>query len=246
MALPQTTYSNTPAIGVPGTLLRSPRVVDKRIANGAIGPGVYVVVSGDDCAVPSAIPTPGTRGGVTIKNEASVDGAYADNEVVDILCEGTICVDVEAAVTRDGRAFARFVVGASAEPKGGFRADAGLGATSGTVGGKTFTMVTAENAGVYSVTLDGIEFSIIADGSATTTEIATALAARIDAHANYVATNPTVTTVLVVGATATAEIVVDAYDSRMTVADNAAAFVVPGAFYRTTTSGVCELELTAQ
>jgi hypothetical protein len=61
-----------------------------------------------------------------------------------------------------------------------------------------------------------------------------------------VATNPTVTTVLVVGATATAEIVVDAYDSRMTVADNAAAFVVPGAFYRTTTSGVCELELTAQ
>jgi hypothetical protein len=243
MSLPQTSIGRLPALGIAGTISRGgPVVILKRLANGAVTPGRYVVIAGDDCAHPSAVPTPGTLGGLALRLPYKQnDGLYADNEMVDILVDGFGFVDPENTCTVDLSAYARYVT-PTTELKGDFRSDAG-----GATGGTTITVNTAENTSQYQVTLvgpSGVEksFQYTSDGTATTTEIATGLKTAIDADAEFVATNPTAPTILVVGTTITFDVAVASIDYRLSAASNSAAFKIPGAYYRTTGSGIIEVE----
>ncbi len=244
MPIPQTTVSQLPALGVPGGISRSgPKKIERGFANGVVRCGQWVVFSGEAVAHPSAAPAVGVRRGIALKNEKTTDGNYADKDTVDVMTMGHVFVDPEVSVTRDTPAFARFVV-VTTEEKGALRNDAG-----GATGGVTITAVTAVNAGVYSLSLrrnGGAvqEFSFIADASATTAEIATGFQVAIDADANLVATNPTATTVLVVGTTITDTIEIVSLDSRLSVASNGAAFAIPAYFRTTAATGVVELEIS--
>jgi len=240
MGIPQTSYNVNPARGVPGMISRSgAKVVQARVANGAVRAGQYVVLSGDDCAHPSAKPGPSTRGGVVVRRAyGQNDGNYADNQIVDILTEGFILIDPENAVAVDGEAFVRNAV-ATTEELGAFRSDAH---TTGLL----FTVDTAENSSDYSIEIDGIKWVETADGDATVAEVATGLKNAIDGHADYVATNPNADEILVVRAvTSTLHMELGALDSRISVVDGARAFKLPGGYYRNAGSALVELELRA-
>ncbi len=241
MGLPQTSVTTTPARGVPGTLARvAPKAVVKRRATGICYPGRWVNFTGEECAHPTAADDNPGQGGVVLKNDYSEDGSWPDNTMVDVLTEGFVLVQPENAVTADAQAFARFNA-PSTENLGDFRSDAG---DDGTNGGIDITVDTAVNDEGYRVTLDKIDFSVDSGAGATTTSIATALFNEINAHPDYTATNPSAGVVRVVKtASATAEIAVSAIDSRMSYVKNGKSFAVPGAVYRTTGSGVTELQV---
>jgi hypothetical protein len=246
MGIPQTSVSRLPAKGVPGTMSRPGGIVNGgHVANGVCYPGRWVTYNGDQCAHPASEPAFGVRGGVVLKNEKSVDGAYADKEPVAVLEGGFVLVDPEVAVTRDTQAYVRYVTPGS-ENKGDFRADEG-----GATGGVDVTVNTAANSVPYTIGIrrNGGQiqlFEIVSSGSATPTNVASTLATEIDADANLVATNPSAGVIRILGTTITDSIEVTSIDRKMTYVDNQAAFKAHALFRETASTGVVELEVFKQ
>jgi hypothetical protein len=123
----QLAYNVDPALGVVGTLAETSPTdqIEKRVANGVVRPGQYVVFNGAaQCNHPSAEPTAATRGGIALRNPYKQnDGVYADGDVVDIVTHGKVWVKSEAATTVNTNAFVRCVA-AGAEELGALRTDA--------------------------------------------------------------------------------------------------------------------------
>lgn len=142
----QLAYTNAPAEGVVGAVATGgiKPVIVTRIANGAVRPGQYVVLSGaNDCQHPSAAPTALTKGGIVLRKAyGQSDGVYADNEPVDILIEGEVWCAFESAITALQSVFVRHVA-AGGEQLGALRLDTdGTDATAVT-GLRTLTAGTA-------------------------------------------------------------------------------------------------------
>lgn len=123
----QLTYSTQPAVGVVGALASAGNrtIIGKRIADGVVRPGQYVVYgSGGTCLHPSAAPTGLNRGGVALRLAyMDDDGVYADGDVVEVCEVGEVWVSPEAAVTELGAAFVRHTA-AGEEELGAFRQNA--------------------------------------------------------------------------------------------------------------------------
>lgn len=124
----QTAYNVDPVRGVVGAISRTGhKVIVSKVADGAVRPGQYVIISGNTCLHPSAEPSPQTRGGIALRLPYKQDdGEYADGDMVDILVEGFCWVESEVAVTADTKAFVR-VTAAGLEEKGALRNDSDAG-----------------------------------------------------------------------------------------------------------------------
>lgn len=120
----QTAYNVDPARGVVGAISRTGhKIIEKRIADGTVRPGQYVVFDGETCKHPAAEPTPENRGGIALRLPYKQDdGVYADGDMVDILVEGHCWVAAESAVTADSKAFVRVTAGGD-EEAGALRKD---------------------------------------------------------------------------------------------------------------------------
>jgi hypothetical protein len=158
------------------------------------------------------------------------------NEILDGRIEGfvdwgtVVCV-VEEAVTSMDKVYVRFAAnGAGKLQKGAFRNDSDGGAVA------TLTVNTAANTSLYTVNLDGITFSFTSDEDGTVGEIATGLAAAIDAHANYTASavGAAITVTKVAG---TPDVTVVALDSRITAVSGATCALLKNARFAGISSG---------
>jgi hypothetical protein len=92
----------------------------------------------------------------------------------------------------------------------------------------TFLVNTATNGETVSVTFDGITWSVLGDGTATPAEIASGLATKIDAHANYTVPAPGAATFVVTKVDGT-EIVLGGVSSTITATSGATATKLQGA-----------------
>jgi len=154
---------------------------------------------------------------------------YLDRGVIWVICEEAVNPEDPVYVRHTANGTGKLQLGA-------VRNDSDAGA------GVVFTVNTAANTSEYSVVLDGIEFKTVSDGTALVGEIATALAAAIDAHASYAAAavGAAVTVTKVSG-----ELVVGPVDSRITYVDSAKCVLCPGAKFaeKTTGAGLAKVKL---
>lgn len=133
----QTAYTTAPAEGVVGQVVTGGilPVIVRRIANGAVRPGQYVVFNDADCNHPSAAPVAGNKGGIVLrKSYGQSDGVYADNEPVDILVQGEVWCAFENAITAQQDIFVRYASGAGGTQLGALRTNADT-ATAASVSG---------------------------------------------------------------------------------------------------------------
>lgn len=125
--MPQTAYTQLPAIGIPGTQATNRKaVIVTRPAGEALLPGTYVVYNSSGAAVnPSGAHTAATRGGIVMRNMyLQNDGAYATGDSADIMEEGDVWVTTEGAAAMNGNAFIRQAAGAGGTQRGAIRHDA--------------------------------------------------------------------------------------------------------------------------
>ncbi len=206
-----------------------PHVIVGRVADADTKAGRVVAPGASDNSVKlpaSAADVEAAAGVVVYHPNSEVAGAAgeenATNDHLDLVEQGEIVVEVEEAVAYDADVFVRH----SGAELGICRSD-----QDGTT---TLTVDTAVNDKEYFVTLDGAIFATTADGTATVTEIATALAAEIDADAAYGATSSVgVITVTPVSGTT----IVGSKSSEISTTTNGTAAKMPAAKYRSSTSG---------
>jgi hypothetical protein len=112
------------------------KIVRAKLAAGTVRPGGYVVLdTNGKCAHPSAAPTAATRGGIALRNMyRDNDAVYAAGDMVDVLVEGEVWVDAEAAVTMNANAFVRIASGAGGTNLGALRTDADTATASAVPG----------------------------------------------------------------------------------------------------------------
>lgn len=160
-----------------------------------------------------------------------------DDQAV-VIQRGEMYLECEEAMVSGADVFVRHTAnGAGKLQKGAIRGDADDA-------GSTLTVDTAANSSLYSVALNGVSFSITSDSDATVDEIATALAAAINAHASFTASaatdEVTVATTLNGG-----QVVPTLVDSRITFADGATCARLPNArvLYDTSSTTPCIVQL---
>lgn len=168
----------------------------------------------------------------TLGNELVEDRLenYADRGVIWTVCEEAVNSEDPVYVRHTANGTGKLQLGA-------VRNDSDGGSVT------VFTVNTATNTSEYKIVLDGISFTFTSDGSALDSEVATGLAAAIDAHAAYTATASTNT--FTVTRVSGADVVVTSLDSRITGVSGAKCVKLEGAVFaeKSSAAGLAKVKL---
>jgi len=162
-----------------------------------------------------------------------------EDRIENFLFEGEIWAVCEEAVNADELVYVRHTAnGAGKLQLGAVRNDSDGGDVV------TFVVNSAVNSETVSLTLDGVTFSYLADSSALVGEIATGLAAKIDAHAAYACPVPGAATFVVTKADGS-PIVVTGLSSTITATSGAKAALLPGVKFakKSSAAGIAKVRL---
>lgn len=164
MGIVQSTYTDRPAIGIPGDLVYPARdnaivsrIAEVAIANalcltqGTLKPNVSPYINPGQCKIPTSEAEVTAAMGIAIRNRAQEGSGYAIGDTVSILRKGQIFVETESGVAYDGAVYVRVTAGVG-EVAGAFRHNDDAGDAFVLPGAK-FKMATS-GAGLTIVEID--------------------------------------------------------------------------------------------